>query len=136
MAISFTKTVLMTTAMTLAPLASAFAATAALTAGQAYTCVSASRGGLSLAIPGVTEAGDIDGTLRLFKLVRTIREVPATQISDYVNDGESISMIGSDENGKTVIEVKSLRDENGTLLVQAKIKGAGLIGFACKAKEN
>ncbi|RYZ71007.1 MAG: hypothetical protein EOP05_06525 [Proteobacteria bacterium] len=135
MAISLTKTAFLTAAMTVAPLASAFAQTV-LTPGQAYVCVNASRGGLSLEIPGLTEAGDINGSLRLFKLVRTIREIPAAQISDYVNDGESISMTGLDENGKTVMTVNSLRDENGNLMVQAKIKDAGLIGFVCNVKKN
>jgi hypothetical protein len=133
MSYSFAQKTILAAALALAPFASA---SADVKPGQAYLCVSASRGGLSLAIPGLTAAGEIGSSLKLFKNARTIRELPATQITDYVNDGESISMNGKDENGKTVIAVKSRRDEFGNLQVQAKIKDAGLIGFACKAVEQ
>ncbi len=135
MHLSLTKTAVFTAALTLLPIASAFAQQA-VEPGQSYVCVSASRGGLSLEIPGLGDDGKISGSLRLFKLVRTLREVPAAQIADYVNDGTSISMNGQDENGKTVIAVQSARDEHGNLQVRARIEGAGLIGFACRVKEN
>lgn len=137
MALTFLKTVAFTATLTVLPIASAFAEQkpGQLEPGQAYTCVSASRGGLSLAIPGLNEGGDLAGSLRLFKLARTIREISAERIVDYVNDGDSISMKGQDEDGKTVVEVVSARDEHGNLQVRARIQGAGLIGFACKQAE-
>ena len=107
-------------------------------AGHAYVCVNASRGGLSLEIPGIGEDGKISGSLRLFKLARTIRQVPAERIEDYVNDGETISMKGLDRNGNAEIVVNTYENDGSIMpkgrVVQAKFKDIGMIAFACRLK--
>lgn len=97
----------------------------------AYACKNPSRGGLQMSVPGLTETNELTGSIRIFKGNRVIQEVTPDMISEYENDGTSVSMVAKNSDGKQVMRLKTIRDEMNRMIIQAYTEKYGMIGFYC-----
>ena len=100
----------------------------------AQSCSNSSRG-IILMVPEIA-GGQLAGSLKVTKLIRTLTEVSAASVSNLkVSDDGLVSFAGKDQNGDAV-KVASTRDENGRLVIQLWRKDLGMVGFTCpKSKQ-
>jgi hypothetical protein len=100
----------------------------------AQNCPNATRGSV-LIVPQISN-GRLQGSLRVTRLINTLAEIPAANVSDLnvTNDG-LFSFKAKDSKGQDA-KVATARDSVGRLVVEVWLKDQGMIGYTCPKSQQ